>query len=59
MQVGAQSELDLPWQNITSRGESAKMRCSFERPEKLLVVMFIFSSSFGNEICYDEEKHLE
>lgn len=59
MHVGAQSELDLPWQNVTSRGESEKMRCSFERPEKLLVLMFIFSSSFGNQICYSEGKHLE
>uniref|UniRef100_A0A8C3L3D8 Integrator complex subunit 9 n=2 Tax=Chrysolophus pictus TaxID=9089 RepID=A0A8C3L3D8_CHRPC len=27
--------LDLPWQNITSRGESENVRCSFEKPEKL------------------------
>lgn len=32
------------------------MNYSFERPEELLIVMFFLSSSFENQICYDEEE---
>jgi len=32
------------------------MNYSFERPEKLLMVMFFLSSSFKNQICCNEEE---
>lgn len=35
------------------------MSYRFERPEKLLVIMFIFSSFFENQVCCNEEKCLE
>ena len=35
------------------------MSYSFERPEELLIVMFFLSSSFENQICYDEDERPE